>query len=71
MKKIAKLLLIAGVASIALMCALSAFACMPPFWGAEEEMPEDLSNLYRGKTKKNSGRFKNMMMKGYQAKSFN
>lgn len=70
MKKLKKLFAFIAVGMLAVLCAGSAFACVPPWWGAEEELPEGMSNLYRGKARTKTGRFQNMLMKGYQAKSF-
>ena len=65
-----RLFFLIGVAMMAVLCAVSAFACMPPFWGAEEEMPDDLRRLYRGRhakrARKNST---SILFKGYERKT--
>ena len=67
MKRMFFLILVAMVAAI---CAASAFACMPPFWGAEEEMPDDLRRLYQGKPAKRARRSKAaLLFKGYERKT--
>ena len=58
------------LASVMALCALSAFACVPPFWGAEEELPEDFKYAYKGKRNRKNNEFKNLFMNGYQRKTF-
>lgn len=51
------------------LCASTAFACMPPWWTAEDDLPEKMKNLYNGKEKSNApNRFKQFIMRGYEPK---